>query len=73
MRLASWTVVFGAVAALVYSHFKPFFQNLEWPDVDPDQSRGALVAPASEPAPLREPKARCDGDEAAEVCSSPEN
>lgn len=53
MRVVSWTVVFGAVSALIYTSMKPFWSQLEWPDVPRDQARGAMVAPGREAAPER--------------------
>ncbi len=48
MRVVSWTVVFGAVSALVYTGFKPFWQDLELPEIGADQVRGTVVAPGRE-------------------------
>ncbi len=44
MRVVSWTVVFGAVAALVYTGFKPFWKELAWADVPVEQVSGAVTA-----------------------------
>ena len=43
MRVVSWTVVFGAVSALVYYSLKPFWGQLEWPHVDEQQARGTVI------------------------------
>ncbi len=44
IRVVSWTVVLGAVAALVYTSFKPFWKELASFDVPEDKVRGTIIA-----------------------------
>lgn len=43
-RTLSWTFVFGAIAALVYTSFKPAWTELAGGDISEAQLRGTLIA-----------------------------
>ena len=56
MRTLSWTFVFGAIAALAYTSFKPEWGELIGGDVTEEQLRGTLIAKDSEPAKEEAPR-----------------
>lgn len=43
IRYLSWTFVFGAIATLLYTSFKPFWNELLTGQIPPEQIQGAMV------------------------------
>jgi hypothetical protein len=76
MRTLSWTFVFGAIAALAYTSFKPEWGELLGGDVTEEQVRGTLIARESEPAKEEAPRpvpVDCDleSPDRPEACAAP--
>lgn len=65
MRVISWTVVFGAVSALVYTGLKPVLRNLDFPVLEATQVGGTIVAPRHEKEQIAHPLQGEGGSEAA--------
>ncbi len=55
-RYLSWAFVFGAVATLLYTSFKPFWSELLSGEFPPDQMTGAMIEAG-------EPSADADADQ----------
>ena len=48
-RYLSWAFVFGAVATLLYTSFKPFWSELLSGEYPPDQISGAMIEASDVP------------------------
>ena len=70
-RTLSWTFVFGAVATLLYTSFKPYWNELLSGEFPPDQVQGAMIE-AKEPAPDATGE-RVNDRQLAEAATCPEN
>jgi hypothetical protein len=53
IRYLSWTFVFGAIATLLYTSFKPFWHDLLDGEFPPDQIQGTMMESADSAATVR--------------------
>ena len=75
MRVVSWTVVLGAVSALIYSGLKPLAKEFGFPPVDPAKASGAMLAPLVDdpPAPSEPPQDEAETAPVTPVLSADES
>jgi hypothetical protein len=66
IRTLSWTFVFGAVATLLYTSFKPFWHDLLAAEFPPEQIQGTMLESRdTDPDVEGEPKSEVQVAEAA--------
>lgn len=77
MRTLSWTFVFGAIAALAYTSFKPAWNDLLGGDMTEAQVRGTLIAKDAKAEREKAPETasvdcRSVDEPKPEICASPD-
>lgn len=72
IRYMSWTFVFGAVATLLYTSFKPFWHELLAGEFPPEQIQGTMIESRDSSAPER-PESRPDEVSRADAPTCTEN
>jgi hypothetical protein len=75
-RTISWTFVFGAIAALAYTNFKPAFSEFAGAEVMEEQVRGTMMAKEAKPATPEMPRPESIDCETSletepDVCAAP--
>lgn len=62
IRTLSWTFVFGAIATLLYTSFKPFWNEMLSVEIPPDRIQGTMIdAREASPDPDSESVAEAAG------------
>jgi hypothetical protein len=72
MRVISWTVVIGAIAAILYGGVRPLFQDLRLPEINASQAAGTMARPAaSSENSCTAAQAAAKAGEQPETCDEP--